>query len=95
MSDGQGTDLSEWPAPWDPLDCRGRMWGIFSAEGYSADPIALFSREQDAVDWMTWQESRGDDCVLGNCDFTICPVDALTGQAWNSHDSPPSWRGAS
>ena len=75
--------------PWEELDVTGRRWGVFAAEGYSPDPIAIFRDEDDAIKWMNWQAELGDDSVIGNADYTICPIDALEGRAWNSHEPPP------
>lgn len=75
--------------PWELLDAEGRRYGIFDAEGYSPDPVAIFRSEDEAAAWMKWCESRGDDNPMGNCDYVICPIDRLAGFVWNSHDTPP------
>jgi len=76
-------------APWEELDARGRMFGVFAAEGYSPCPIAMFATEDMAAEWLTWQESRGDERSIGNVDYAIAPVDSLDGHVWNSHEPPP------
>jgi hypothetical protein len=75
--------------PWEELDARGRMFGVFAAEGYSPSPIAIFTTEDAAADWMRWQETLGDDSCIGGADYTIAPIDDLDGRVWNSHEQPP------
>ena len=84
----KGTDYVA--EPWEELDVRGRMWGVFAAEGESPNPHAIFSTEEEAVAWLSWQESIGDENTIGNIDYTICPLDRLEGHAWNSHEPPPA-----
>lgn len=76
-------------SPWEELDARRRMYGVFHGEGESADPIAIFRTEDQAVKWLAWQESLGDEGELGNVDYTIAAVDQLDGVVWNSYKSPP------
>jgi hypothetical protein len=75
--------------PWEELDVRGRMWGVFAAEGYSPEPIAIFSTEDQAHAWLTWQDSLGDDSTTAGADYTVGAIDALEGHCWNSHEDPP------
>lgn len=58
--------------PWERLDAVGRYWGVFATASYSPDPVAVFTREEDAREWIAWCESRGDDNPIGGCDYTIC-----------------------
>jgi hypothetical protein len=75
--------------PWEELDAPTRMWGVFAAEGDSPRPRAIFATEQEAIDWLNWQESRGDDSSIGNVDYAVCGIDALEGHAWNSINPIP------
>lgn len=85
--DGKATDYLA--QPWEELDARGRMFGVFAAEGYSPSPVAIFATEVLAEQWLAWQDSLGDDSATGGADYTIAPVDDLDGRVWNSHDTPP------
>jgi hypothetical protein len=72
---------------YEALESR-RMWGVFDAIGYSADPIALFRDERSAREWLAWDKSRGDDATVW-CGPCVCAVDGLTGRVWNSTEPPP------
>lgn len=71
---------------WEDLDATGRYFGVFATESYSPDPVAVFTREEDAWEWLSWQESRGDENSLAGCDYTVCIVERLAGRVWNSTD---------
>lgn len=88
-----GTDYVR--APWEELAPRGRKFGVFYAEGDVADPAAIFDTEDDAVEWLAWQRSRGVEGSLGNGDYTVMAIDRLEGHAWNSHEPPPALVGES
>ena len=75
--------------PWEEIDARRRMYGVFHAEGESADPVAIFRSEEAASGWLTWQKSLGDEAQVGSVDYTIMPVEQLDGVAWNSYEPPP------
>lgn len=72
---------------YEDIDCR-RMWGVFDANGYSPDPIAVFRSEQMAAQWLAWDKSRGDDSAVC-CEPCICAVDNIIGRMWNSTEPPP------
>lgn len=72
---------------WERLDAEHRtMWGIFAAEGYSSDPIAMFDSEMAANRWLTWVESldEDDDMHRSKSFYCVCPVRQLSGVVWNS-----------
>lgn len=73
---------------YEDLDCARRMFGVFDAVGYSADPIAMFRTEKAAEEWLAWDRSRGDDATVW-CETAILPVDDVTGRVWNSTDPAP------
>lgn len=76
--------------PWEELDAHRRMYGVFLAEGYSPDPVAIFRTEAMATRWLAWQRALGDDNEVGSVlGYTIMVIDQLDGVAWNSHESPP------
>lgn len=81
--------------PWERIDgahqngTAARFWGVFGSESYSPFPSAVFATEQMAIDWIKWQESRGDD-QDGPCDPVVCPIEKLNGWTWNSHEEPPA-----
>lgn len=77
--------------PWEELDVRRRMYGVFHAEGHTPDPVAVFRTEDAAARWLTWQKTLGDDAEVGSTeDYTIMPVDQIDGVAWNSYEPPPT-----
>lgn len=84
-------DLPDYIAePWEEIDVTPRMWGVFGAEDHLRQPIAIFSSEDLARGWVTWQESLGDDGFVGNGDSDVVAVQGLTGHAWNSYKPPPA-----
>ena len=77
--------------PWEELDARRRMYGVFHGEGESPDPIAIVRSEESAARWLAWQETLGDDADAGRGgDYTIAPIDQLDGGVWNSFEPPPA-----
>jgi hypothetical protein len=75
---------------WEDLDAPNRMFGVFATEAYSADPVAIFSTEHDARNWLAWQDQIGDESTIGSCDYTVCAVERLIGRVWNSRDDVQS-----
>ena len=74
--------------PWEELDIAGRRYGVFSADGCSPDPIAIFRTERACDEWITWQRCREDDSVLPS-DICVMPIEHLSGIAWNEISPPP------
>jgi hypothetical protein len=88
---GQKTRRSE---PWEPLDPKAPMFGIFDANGASAEPIAIFRERKLAEDYLAWDKSRGDNREIW-CESCIMSIKRLEGECWNSlenPEAPPSTR---
>ncbi len=51
----------------EPLD-GAAMWGVFNADGYSLDPIAMFKTQDDAREWLKMKQDADemsvDECVI-------------------------------
>lgn len=75
-------------APWEEVDIAGRRYGVFSADGCSPDPIAIFRTERACDDWITWHRCRGSDSDLP-LDICVMPIEHLSGIAWNEISPPP------
>lgn len=76
--------------PWEEIDVRDRMYGVFLAEGETPSPVILTRDARTCEDWIGWQRSRGDDCQFGSCDVCVMPVDRVSGIAWNDLSAPPA-----
>lgn len=78
---------------WEDIDATGRYFGVFACDGDSPKPVAIFSNEKDAVEWLEWQSIRDDDNALGSCDYAVCIVEKLEARVWNSINEPPTQSG--
>ncbi len=76
--------------PWEEIDVRDRMYGVFLAEGETPSPVILTRDARACDDWIGWQRSRGDACEFGSCDVCVMPVDRVSGIAWNDLSAPPA-----
>jgi hypothetical protein len=89
---------------WEPVYWRHQngvikdFWGVFHADDCAPEPIAVFSSEQDAQDWLTLMRAHPDEnrrllggdfavSLLRSKDVPCTDEDAL--YVWNSHDPAP------
>lgn len=89
---------------WEPVSWRHPnntirdLFGVFACDDYAPEPIAIFSSEKDANDWLGWMrsDSRPDDDRLMGGDFCVMTLraramgeDAEPLYAWNNLDPAP------
>lgn len=68
---------------WEMLDVRAAMFGVFGAEDYSPNPLAIFRTEAEASRWIAWLTKEAPEDELIDVDLVILPLRRVDGVAWN------------
>lgn len=76
---------------WETLRAPIQMWGVFFAFDTENEPLAIFFSAKTCLRWVRHQQALGPgQSELGGEDYSILPIEILSGYVWNSEeDAPP------
>lgn len=82
------TQLSEH---WEPLDVHRDLWGVFLAGDDTARPLAIFTEEVEAYDWLGFMAKHPvEHRRFGGGDKCVCVIRDLSARTWNHLSPVPS-----
>jgi hypothetical protein len=70
---------------WEPFELH-KAWGIFHVEAYDAEPLAVFSEEEDATEWLEQRRQHADEDKRLTEYHQVFPIRGIGGRWWNSYD---------